>query len=75
MWRAKLLCDTTVDEVSEHRWLLLNDQAAFLPWFGDLLTWRDALVECARIFHDILQHFLKKHLLCQDGFMGQLCTT
>jgi hypothetical protein len=68
----------TSDEVSELRWEEINDLEEFLKRFGrGDKTWKDAPVECARLFHDRVTAFMKEFILPGSKYnvLGKLSIT
>lgn len=63
-----LFVTLTADEVSELRWDSINDLERFLDTkVLPGMTWQDAPIECARLFHDRLMHLMHEHILKSDG--------
>lgn len=62
----------TADEVSESKWLEIEDLTMLLRAFNTELTWADAPVECARLFHDRLQRFARKYLFDSPALLGRI---
>jgi hypothetical protein len=53
----------TADEMSRTKWAEIVDLEQFLERFNLSFDWRNAPVECCRIFHARLRAFFKEHVL------------
>lgn len=62
----------TADEISETRWTEIDDLSTLLRTFNTELTWADAPVECARLFHERLQRFTRRFLLSPPALLGRI---
>lgn len=61
-----------MNEVSDIKWPCVSDLESLLQRLGSIFTWRDAPVECARLFHDRRQHLLHNYILCKEGILGDV---
>ena len=67
-----LFLTLTADEVSDTRWQEIKDIEEMVKRFNSNYTWKDAPVECARMFHERTQRFMNKFVLCggEPGVFG-----
>ena len=63
----------TSDEVSSTRWPEINDLEKVAKSFNKAFTWKDCPAECAVLFHNRVQTFMKKYILCgESGVLGKV---
>ena len=65
-----LFLTLTCDEVSELRWAEFDDMEHILQSFGPDLTWKDAPVECTRLFLMRYKNFMKNHVQGDKGLFS-----
>ena len=63
----------TCDEVSDTRWLEIDDLERLVKSMNNSATWKDCVVECAMLFHNRIQIFLRKYIFCgENGILGKI---
>ncbi|GAX77275.1 hypothetical protein CEUSTIGMA_g4721.t1 [Chlamydomonas eustigma] len=62
-----LFWTVTMDEVSELKWQPVRDMEALLKNFCNSMSFKDAPVECARLFDEKLQRAIKQWLFIKGG--------
>jgi hypothetical protein len=62
-----LFLTLTADEVSEYKWQCIKDLEKDLKVINEKLDFRDAPVECARIFHKRCERFMSEWIYVEGG--------
>ena len=62
-----LFLTLTADEVSEYKWQCIKDLEKDLKVINEKLDFRDAPVECARIFHKRCERFMSEWIYVDGG--------
>ena len=57
----------TSDEISSTRWVEIVDLEKVVKKMNREFSWKDCPVECASLFHERLQRFMKEFILCKEG--------
>lgn len=67
-----LFLTLTCDEVLELRWSEFHDMEGILRGISPELSWKDAPVECTRLFLHRYKNVMKHHVLGRSGVFGKV---
>jgi hypothetical protein len=63
-----LFLTLTADEMSPLKWTEIEQVNQFLQGsFNEKFDWRNAPVECCRLFHNRFQAFFRRHIISKKG--------